>query len=509
MATLSIRRLANRVVAPDVETAWAAAPVLDNAVHRLAAVLDPLLTRVAAIAGLPPDAAVALPRLTVRLAFRAEPERLAEDWAAAIASSLAEACRVALETPPVPVSAPSGGADDAAGPAPTDGEDRAEATVFADAWQAEAAILTYLGADKALPWWAESLSSGAPEPARIIGGWIERDPARAAVLLLDLLGNGAPGELLTRVVARRLAGRLLQRLAMAFGSIRTEPAAAGRDARGWLEFWAQVPAQLRARIGAMPADRRALFNLAALMVHAPAATLVLGRLGRSFDEIGEALSTLSKLPAGAALLAPTDPPSVPQSAASADSQRSFGVGVMNGGLLLLLRPLLEQEDVASVPPFELPALLSGIGLLALQRVSAPLPPAARRVLLERDRLLLAAFAGTDPPDVPLEGLAVSSEAAALLDQVLAAAPDGIDWAPDALRRYYGGPDPFGDTPDGRLARLLLRPGRLVLTRWSAELTWPLATADITLRRAGWDIDPGWLPWIGRVVRFRYDGADEA
>ena len=180
---------------------------------------------------------------------------------------------------------------------------------------------------------------------------------------------------------------------------------------------------------------------------------------------------------------------------------------MNGGLLLLLRPLLELGVVTALPPSDLPSLLLGIGLLALRkRVSAPLPPAARRVLLERDRPLLAAFAGADPPDAPLDSLTAAPQAAGFLDQVLSAAPGEIGWAPDALRRYYGGPDPFGDTAEGRLARLLLRPGRLVLTRWSAELIWPLATADIALRRAGWDIDPGWLPWIGRVVRFRYDGA---
>jgi hypothetical protein len=249
----------------------------------------------------------------------------------------------------------------------------------------------------------------------------------------------------------------------------------------------------------MPADRRALFSLAALMVHAPAATLTLGRVGHSAERIGEALTSLTSLPAAA------EPTSL--SEALPDREQSRGFSVMNGGLLLLLRPLVELGVVAAVPPMQLPALLSGIGLLALQRVSAALPPAARRVLLERDRPLLAAFAGAEPPDAPLDCLTSSPQAAGYLERVLPAVPDGTGWAHGALRRYYGGPDPFGDAAEGRLARLLLRPGRLVLTRWSAELTWPLATADIALRRAGWDIDPGWLPWIGRVVRFRYDGTD--
>jgi hypothetical protein len=27
--------------------------------------------------------------------------------------------------------------------------------------------------------------------------------------------------------------------------------------------------------------------------------------------------------------------------------------------------------------------------------------------------------------------------------------------------------------------------------------------DMTVRRAGLDLDPGWVPWLGRVVQFHY------
>jgi len=37
----------------------------------------------------------------------------------------------------------------------------------------------------------------------------------------------------------------------------------------------------------------------------------------------------------------------------------------------------------------------------------------------------------------------------------------------------------------------------------AELRLPLAQADIRLRRAGFDIDPGYLPWLDTVVHFHY------
>jgi hypothetical protein len=85
----------------------------------------------------------------------------------------------------------------------------------------------------------------------------------------------------------------------------------------------------------------------------------------------------------------------------------------------------------------------------------------------------------------------------------------VAFAPGALRSAFGDASPFDTAEDERLAQVVLRPGRLLLTPWSAEAHWPIDTADLALRRAGWDIDPGWLPWIGRVVRFRYGGGSGA
>jgi hypothetical protein len=176
-------------------------------------------------------------------------------------------------------------------------------------------------------------------------------------------------------------------------------------------------------------------------------------------------------------------------------------------LLLLLRPLAESGLLADLRGDALVAGLQALGLAALRRTTMTLPHAVRRLLLERDRPLLAVFAGQPPSDPPLDTQIVPPDADQRLEALLARAPAGIDWAPGALRAGHGGSDPFGDTEDGLLARILLRPGRLVRTRWSADLTWPPASADIALRRAGWDIDPGWLPWIGRTIRFHFDAPD--
>lgn len=54
--------------------------------------------------------------------------------------------------------------------------------------------------------------------------------------------------------------------------------------------------------------------------------------------------------------------------------------------------------------------------------------------------------------------------------------------------------------------ILLRPGRIWLTRTDLDVTLPLNATDLRIRRAGLDLDPLWLPWFGptgRVVRFHY------
>ena len=42
-----------------------------------------------------------------------------------------------------------------------------------------------------------------------------------------------------------------------------------------------------------------------------------------------------------------------------------------------------------------------------------------------------------------------------------------------------------------------------LSATHADLHFGLADSDLRVRRLGLDIDPGWLPWFGRVVGFHY------
>lgn len=53
------------------------------------------------------------------------------------------------------------------------------------------------------------------------------------------------------------------------------------------------------------------------------------------------------------------------------------------------------------------------------------------------------------------------------------------------------------------AEIVRREAIWSVNRTDLDVTLPMDTADIRVRRAGLDLDPGWLPWFGRVVRFHY------
>ncbi|NTX67269.1 hypothetical protein HUA74_42130 [Myxococcus sp. CA051A] len=54
-----------------------------------------------------------------------------------------------------------------------------------------------------------------------------------------------------------------------------------------------------------------------------------------------------------------------------------------------------------------------------------------------------------------------------------------------------------------LRALVLRPARIMATRTHLDVLLDIRGADPRVRGLGLDIDPGWVPWLGRVVRFHY------
>ena len=56
--------------------------------------------------------------------------------------------------------------------------------------------------------------------------------------------------------------------------------------------------------------------------------------------------------------------------------------------------------------------------------------------------------------------------------------------------------------------MVTRPGYVATTRTHLDVTFDQTQLDIGIRKAGLDIDPGWVPWLGRVVYIHYQGREE-
>ena len=51
--------------------------------------------------------------------------------------------------------------------------------------------------------------------------------------------------------------------------------------------------------------------------------------------------------------------------------------------------------------------------------------------------------------------------------------------------------------------IIRRPGFVTLAPTNLDVTLSIDSVDIRIRRMGLDLDPGWVPWFGRVVHFHY------
>lgn len=131
-----------------------------------------------------------------------------------------------------------------------------------------------------------------------------------------------------------------------------------------------------------------------------------------------------------------------------------------GGLLLLLHLVEEGEDLHALGT----ALLHPL----TDRDDEPLDPA--------DPALLA-FAGLGPDDDPPP-------------------PPAEPPTTDHIRQRL-------DTLGLGVEQVCRKPAVIVADPGWIEARFSLDDVDVDIRRAGLDLDPGWLPWLGVVVRFRY------
>ena len=57
---------------------------------------------------------------------------------------------------------------------------------------------------------------------------------------------------------------------------------------------------------------------------------------------------------------------------------------------------------------------------------------------------------------------------------------------------------------GLVERVAQRPATIVVEPGWIEVRLCLRDISVELRRAALDLDPGYLPWLGLVLRYRYD-----
>ncbi|MDF2235413.1 hypothetical protein P2H44_22895 [Albimonas sp. CAU 1670] len=202
-------------------------------------------------------------------------------------------------------------------------------------------------------------------------------------------------------------------------------------------------------------------------------------------------ATTREAEAGRAASRPAEPAALPTPAEEIEAE-AFSP---SAGLLLALTPLRKAgfaEWLAERPDLA----RRGFGpafVLHLAQVHA------------RGASAVAGGAGTASrrPVAPRQGGAAEPRGDPLLDALTPWPPvEAAD--PAAARAWRQGLDGWLRRRAGRgLHDLAARGGWLLWSDGRIEARFPAAAADLALRRRGLDADPGWVPWLGRSVRYHF------
>jgi hypothetical protein len=123
---------------------------------------------------------------------------------------------------------------------------------------------------------------------------------------------------------------------------------------------------------------------------------------------------------------------------------------------------------------------------------------------------LVPIPATDPAALALAGIPPGASRfadAELTDtEDIALAEHAGQWAGvtrEVLRQAQHKSQHGDDVATTTVWSLARRRGRIVADPGWLDVYLDLDTVDIAVRRAGLDLDPGWVSWLGTVVRFRY------
>ncbi|HZJ66287.1 MAG TPA: hypothetical protein VFD36_22430, partial [Kofleriaceae bacterium] len=228
-------------------------------------------------------------------------------------------------------------------------------------------------------------------------------------------------------------------------------------------------------------------------------------------------------PAARAVLEPSPSPSPSQPV-----PRPAGSRTRFAGLLFLLEPLrrlelpaaiLDEPALATEPG--LPAVLYGSvcrllpdawadpSALVLTDEGVPqAPPTAatpdRLAAIERAAARIAAAAARLPATSHDADLADADRHAAALPIVLPPWLDRFCCGAAAQLAAHLRACLDSDAPLAALShKVAARPGTILVTRTHIDVTLDLADVDLDVRRAALDVNPGWVPFLGRIISFHY------
>jgi len=175
-----------------------------------------------------------------------------------------------------------------------------------------------------------------------------------------------------------------------------------------------------------------------------------------------------------------------------------------GGLLFLL-PVLQRLGYAAwaeaLPEGAAAQVVQHLLALVLRRVNALLDDpawmfASSPLNYDFGNIDLKASAIWGDPALAAPRGCVAKDIVALAEQAPSAAALARIWL-IACRRWLRRVAGIG------VASLVMRPAAIGFSATHADVFFRLSDADMRVRRAGLDFDPGWVPWFGRVVAFHY------
>jgi hypothetical protein len=169
-----------------------------------------------------------------------------------------------------------------------------------------------------------------------------------------------------------------------------------------------------------------------------------------------------------------------------------------GGLLLIV-PMLDRLGFGAF-------VAANPHLLDVDFPARVLSAIARLARVPTDDPLAAAFARDDDLLVPVldvDAMPAAARHELATPRLRGASRSSVEMWIAAVRRWSRRHARQG------LMNIVRRPARVTISDTHIDVVFSTSQADVRLRRIALDVDPGWVPWLGRVVRFHYSDVHDS